>query len=65
LLFGFSRTLDLGQVFYWMDWISQDKFRFSGSGSLVFGFSSASGPTELDNWIRALTLVFFHRIIEK
>jgi hypothetical protein len=48
-----------------MDWISQDKFRFSGSGSLVFGFSSASGPTELDNWIRALTLVFFHRIIEK
>jgi len=38
LLFGFSRTLDLGQVFYWMNWISQDKFRFSGSvpGSLVF-----------------------------
>jgi hypothetical protein len=66
-----------------MIWISQDKFRFSGSvpGSLVFrhvgsvrsfkgyqGFyriGSVVVGFSLDDWIRALTFGFFHRIIEK
>jgi hypothetical protein len=70
-----------------MNWISQDKFRFSGSvqgffrdlvqvfqgylfgllkdtstgfsgfGLLVWFFFSASGRTEMDDWIRAFTFV--------